>query len=515
MTPTVQQRFAAATLLCLALGGCGGDVVDAPQVSPADVTATVEPQVRAFCGGCHATPRPDSYPRAAWYEEVRRGYDFYHESGRLDLQPPVQAAVVAWYQERAPEKLPLAVTPSTPSPIRFRVESLEQAAFQTGPDPAVSFLDWQPHDRALWLSDMRHGLVVLAPLAAGGSSMQWRACAHPVAVRECDLDGNGVNDLVMADLGSFLPEDHDRGRLVWQRDGARDPEATPQVLLDGVGRIADVRVADLNGNGRLDLVVAEFGWHRTGGIHILWNQPSPSDADALPTFSVETIDRRPGTIHVPVADLDGDGRLDIVALISQEHESVTAFLNRPDGFQPVTLYQAPDPSWGSSGIELVDLDQDGDLDVLYTNGDTFDSYVVKPYHGITWLENTGDFPFRSHSLAAMPGVHRALAADLDGDGDLDIVAAALIPGKLRDQTDASGLDAVLWLEQVAPGRFVRHTLRTGDPAHAAIAVGDFDRNGDLDFVVGCFWDGPSAGNNPAALVFWNDGPVNTPAAQAR
>jgi hypothetical protein len=218
---------------------------------------------------------------------------------------------------------------------------------------------------------------------------------------------------------------------------------------------------------------------------------------------------------VPVADLDGDGRPDIVALISQEHECVTAFLNRPDGFQPVVLYQAPDPSWGSSGIELVDLDQDGDLDVLSTNGDTFDSYVVKPYHGITWLENAGDFPFRAHSLAAMPGVHRALAADLDGDGDLDIVAAALIPGKLRDQTDASGLDAVLWLEQVAPGRFVRHTLRTGDPAHAAIAVGDFDRNGDLDFVVGCFWDGPSAGNNPAALVFWNDGPVNTPAAQAR
>lgn len=94
-------------------------------------------------------------------------------------------------------------------------------------------------------------------------------------------------------------------------------------------------------------------------------------------------------------------------------------------FEQRVIYTAPHPNWGSSGIQLVDLDKDGDLDVLLTHGDTFDDGIVKPYHGIQWLENTGAYPFfAEHTLAPKPGVHRAEAADLDGDGDLDIVACA-------------------------------------------------------------------------------------------
>ena len=92
------------------------------------------------------------------------------------------------------------------------------------------------------------------------------------------------------------------------------------------------------------------------------------------------------------------------ALFAQQHESVVAFINRGQGlaFSPQTLYAAPHPNWGSSGIEPVDLDQDGDLDVLLTHGDTFDDFVLKPYHGIQWLENRGTQPFTPHSLADAP-----------------------------------------------------------------------------------------------------------------
>ena len=94
----------------------------------------------------------------------------------------------------------------------------------------------------------------------------------------------------------------------------------------------------------------------------------------------------PGLLNIPNAD--------IVALITQEFEEIVAFVNRGEGhFERHLLFQALNPSFGSSGIELVDLDGDGDLDVLFTNGDGFDQSEAKPYHGVQWLENLGDMRF--------------------------------------------------------------------------------------------------------------------------
>src|SRR4029077_17965336 len=126
-----------------------------------------------------------------------------------------------------------------------------------------------------------------------------------------------------------------------------------------------------------------------------------------------------------------DGHLDFVALISQQHEAVVAFLgDGKGGFRKEVIDQAPHPAWGSSGLALVDLDGDGDLDVLVTNGDMLDDFQLKPYHGIRWLENRGSFPFVAHALAPMFAAMRAQAADLDGDGDMDVVACALLQVKV-------------------------------------------------------------------------------------
>ena len=108
---------------------------------------------------------------------------------------------------------------------------------------------------------------------------------------------------------------------------------------------------------------------------------------------------------------------------------MVAFLgDEKGGFTKQTVYQAPHPAYGSSGIQLVDLDGDGDLDVLYTNGDTLDPpFVLKPYHGVQWLENRGTFPFVHHPITAQYGVMRAVAADLVGDEKRDILSVALLP----------------------------------------------------------------------------------------
>ena len=47
--------------------------------------AEMESRIKAFCGDCHAVPRPESFHRDAWHDEVQKGYSFFMRSGRTDL----------------------------------------------------------------------------------------------------------------------------------------------------------------------------------------------------------------------------------------------------------------------------------------------------------------------------------------------------------------------------------------------------------------------------------------------
>src|SRR5690606_445049 len=121
------------------------------------------------------------------------------------------------------------------------------------------------------------------------------------------------------------------------------------------------------------------------------------------------LDSRDGWIHALPHDVDGDGRMDIVATVAQEHEQVVWFRNLGGlTFEPIVLFEAPHPAWGLTGMDLVDLDGDGYLDVLLTNGDTIDDNILKPYHGIAQLRNLGPgregaARFRYEEIARMPG----------------------------------------------------------------------------------------------------------------
>ena len=499
----VRRNF-NAVVLCVAIhlfSGCTDNTNDSETANGAASTsdasqntdvaaatdAEVTQQVKVFCGACHAVPLPDSFPKQAWYDEVRRGFNFYYESARTDLVPPRQAQVVTWYQKRAPEQL---ATPEqseqNESPLKFELRPIDVAVDSTEL-AAVSVVRLAAPDSSpsqFQVSDMRRGVVVNCDVNDPMSAEVIGIGSNPAGTCDVDLDQNGSLDLVVADLGSFLPEDHSKGQVLWLPDGHRsDAKSEPRVILNSIGRVADVQPADMDNDGDQDLVVAEFGWHKTGGIHVVYNDVNETGER---TFRDLKVDSRPGTIHVPVTDLDGDGRLDFLALISQEHEVIEAFLNRESGFEKVQIYAAPDPSYGSSGIELTDMDGDGDADILYTIGDTFDSYLIKPYHGIWLLRNNGQLKFEPQHIAAMPGVLRAVTADLDGDGDQDIIAAALLSPNSVHGIVPADLQALIWLEQTDDGRFARHVIQRGLPIYASLAVSDIDGDSDLDIVAGCF-----------------------------
>lgn len=485
-------RLALAALVAVGAVGAAGLAQ-----KPAPPMAT-EAEARTLCGtACHQYPPPEILPRAEWREEFAKMELFRRGSpeppgppgtlSRLVTLPDDMERVLRLYMSRAPVELP---APEAWPEIRA-TPRLQFARRPFGPQrasrtPSISNVQFLDVDRdgklELVATEMSYGYVLVGrPAVAGPGSLEIVAdITHPAHATLVDLDRDGRNDLLIANLGSYQPGDHQQGGVAWLRGM---PDGRFAVFeMSGFPRVADVQAGDFDGDGRLDLLVGAFGWRTTGFTGLMRNLTKDY---TQPSFETRRLDERSGVIHAAPADLDGDGRLDFVALVSQQHEAVVAFLNDgAGGFRSETIYAAPHPNWGFTGMQLVDFDGDGDLDVLVTNGDSFDDFLLKPYHGIDWLENRGSYPFVRHHLAPLAGVHRAVAVDLDGDGDLDVVAAAMIalltPGGER------ALPSIVWLERTGANTFTRHTLERGLPFHATLDAADYDGDGDLDLVVGNF-----------------------------
>lgn len=469
------------------------------------LTPAVEADIVTFCGDCHAMPDPASFPKEGWDKEVRRGYDFYYASGHTNLTVPVYADTKHYFVTRAPESLPLVKADEVDSDLvsRFQQIPIEIEGVKTC---AISFIDvvdmGPPLGRGILFSEMLHGGIYFCALDDKGKASppkQLGEVNNPATVRVCDWDADGKLDLIVSDLGSFLPEDHNRGRVVWlrQRDDAPG-EFTAVTLQDAIGRVASVEIADLDSDGQLDLLVAEFGWQTTGSIFWLKRAATGEPVEGL---TKQEIDPRSGTIHVPIIDINKDGHLDFIALISQHHERIEAMLNDGRGtFRSELIYAAPEPAFGSSSIDLVDINGDGELDVLYTNGDSFDSLYLKPSHGVRWLQNKGVFPFESHEVGKLPGGSRAMVGNFDGDGKRSIVGGSFFAKTVfRTQGLKAAESLVVWKDNGA-GEYKKHVLDRGDCTHATLFVSDLDHNGRDDLLVGEFGD-PSASSG-VALTVW-------------
>lgn len=442
--------------------------------SSEDAAAVPPPLAAKYCTACHLAPSPSAMTRRHWTQVFGFMSVWIHEKG-LPFDQTEYNGLLHEYLSASPEKF--VPIPDELSPPGLLFETLSLGDPPSVDRPVITHLARakEGDDRAgLLVCDDRAGRVSrLHREAEGWKEEPLFEIPAPSCAVALDYDGDGLDDLAVSSLGVIYPTDQLLGSLSLLRN-LGDGRYEENTLLAGCPRISEVDPADFNGDGRADLLVVQFGWRTTGGL--LWlEQVSPE------SFVSHEIARIHGALQAEVLDYDGDGHQDFVVLFSQEHEMLVLFRNQGGGrgFENRILAQAPHPAFGSSGFSAVDLDQDGDVDFLWTNGDMMDEIpLAKPYHGLRWLENrNGELVTRE--LAKMPGCYRAVACDLDGDGDLDIAASSL-----NFQWDLHDYPSLIWLENDGDQGFTARRLLSSPANLASLVAGDFDGDGLPDLVVG-------------------------------
>ena len=216
-----------------------------------------------------------------------------------------------------------------------------------------------------------------------------------------------------------------------------------------------IAAADLDGDGDLDVAGASYGgseiawWENTNGDGSTWVR-NPIDVDYASATSVH------------LADLDGDGDTDVIGTASADNE-VTWWENAKGDGSVWTEHVVASTFASASLVAAADIDGDGHLDLL---GAAREGGEIAWWRNVSGLGTTWTRQVVSSSFT---GAETAEAADLDGDGDLDVIAA-------------SEAGAVSWWEnRNGQGtEWTKRTVASGAGGAQRVFAADIDGDEDLD-----------------------------------
>lgn len=433
--------------------------------------------VNQYCSACHKVPSPNVLPKDSWPRVVSLMADLaYTRFGREFISAEHVRDITAFYYGSSPEELPvLPYLEVGNPPLEFALTALEDKA-RLPLILNVNAVDFgRGKGNEFLVSDGGSSqLNLLRRSAQDWSETPLAEITIPASTQVVDYDGDGLLDIVLADLGVYPLTTELAGKIILLRQQASGKFAR-EILFDGLGRTSDVRVLDLDQDGDKDIAVAVFGG-ATGEIFWMENLGSGKHRKHL-LFELS------GALNVSAGDINGDGKVDLVSLIAQEHEMIMGFINQGNGnFKREILARAPHPMFGSTAMVLIDLDGDQDLDIVFTNGDAFDTQVdPKPYHGVQWLENLGNLKFQFHNIGRFYGAASVAVGDLDLDGDLDLVVGSWV-----NYWDDPKRHSMVWYENNGRQEFTPHPIADAPAGIVTIALEDVTGDGRPDIVAGSF-----------------------------
>ena len=228
------------------------------------------------------------------------------------------------------------------------------------------------------------------------------------------------------------------------------------------GRAYDVALADFNKDGRLDAVASSFtgnqmAWFENPGNNNLWTQHT------LATGIGETRTAR-------VADFNGDTNIDILAT---SRTGNTIYWYQNNGNSTFTAHTIDTTFTYATHGEPVDMNGDGKMDFVMAGGFSGPKDESPEVGQIAWYSNNGNGTFTKHTVGALPYAFDAVAGDLDGDGRVDIAAAAFA----RPGTDH---DSVVWYKNNADGTWTKNVLKQNWYGADGVILSDVDGDGRLD-----------------------------------
>ncbi|MEM7260596.1 MAG: VCBS repeat-containing protein [Planctomycetota bacterium] len=290
----------------------------------------------------------------------------------------------------------------------------------------------------------------------GGSTMLAPSISTSIEAEVADLNGDGLPDLLVAESGSGT------GRVaIWlrlPRGGYGAPQGLP------LASASDVVVADLDLDGDLDLVAVG-----TGGDYRAYTN------DGAGVFSTSwTFSTWPPTFSIAVADCNSDGIPDLL------YDDWSNLLFRPGtgsgDFGPATV--AVPMGNTSDETQVADLNLDGIMDVVWV---TFDS----PTLGAALGNGDGTFSSTFNLPVGPPSSFSESAVlaigDLNNDTFPDLVTSGTNPSAVRTYL-GDGAGGFTFTSQMSIGG-----------ARDGVALGDIDFDGNLDVAAGRWWDGLTVG----------------------